>query len=231
MPTMNRQRRTQVGDVVEIAGHSVGEGGRTGEVIAVLGEPGAEHFRVRWEDGHESVFYPGSDATIRPPHGEEQSRESTATFDIMQELAREQLGYELIRHERTETAVDEATAVGVSPDEVAKTIVLVAGDGYVRVVLPASERLDMHKARELLSGTKKVRLASEAELASVYPMFELGAVPPFGGPAGDRVIVDSRLAQRETVVLEAGSHGESVRMKTADLMTLAGADIGDIRMG
>ena len=53
------------GDIVVIAGHRVGEHERTGEILEVLGEPGHERYRVRWDDGRESVFYPGSDATIR----------------------------------------------------------------------------------------------------------------------------------------------------------------------
>jgi hypothetical protein len=50
--------------VILIEGHRVGEGGRSGEILEVLGEPGHEHYRVRWEDGRETVFYPSSDATI-----------------------------------------------------------------------------------------------------------------------------------------------------------------------
>jgi hypothetical protein len=68
---MKKDRRSpvQAGDVVEIAAHRVGMPTRTGEVVAVLGTAGSEHFRVRWEDGHESVLYPGSDASIRSPEG------------------------------------------------------------------------------------------------------------------------------------------------------------------
>ena len=55
----------EAGDHVVIAGHHVGQGQRTGEIVEVLGEPGSERYRVRWDDGHESVFHPGSDATIR----------------------------------------------------------------------------------------------------------------------------------------------------------------------
>ncbi len=58
--------RAKVGDLIVIEGHTVGEGRRTGEIVEVLGEPGREHYRVRWEDDHESVFYPSHDATIRP---------------------------------------------------------------------------------------------------------------------------------------------------------------------
>lgn len=61
-----------------------------------------------------------------------------------------------------------------------------------------------------------------------YPLYELGAVPPFGVPAGDRVLFDRRLAQRDSVVLEAGSHSESVRLTTADLLTLGDAEVEDI---
>jgi hypothetical protein len=30
----------------------------------VLGEPGHEHYRVRWEDGSETIVYPSSDAKV-----------------------------------------------------------------------------------------------------------------------------------------------------------------------
>jgi hypothetical protein len=57
--------KTEVGDLVVIAGHRVGEQERIGEILEVLGAPSHERYRVRWDDGHESLFYPGSDATIR----------------------------------------------------------------------------------------------------------------------------------------------------------------------
>jgi hypothetical protein len=52
-------------DVLVIAGHRVGEAQQLAEILEVLGEPGHEHFRVRWEDGHETTIYPGSDAVVR----------------------------------------------------------------------------------------------------------------------------------------------------------------------
>ena len=57
----------QVGDEILITGHSVGDNQRTAEILEVLGEAGHERFRVRWEDGHESIFFPADDATIRRP--------------------------------------------------------------------------------------------------------------------------------------------------------------------
>ena len=147
---------------------------------------------------------------------------------LVKELEESRLGYELLSHPRTERAADEAEALKISPDEVAKTIVLVGNRRRARVVVPATERVDLRKVRQTLGAGKDVRLATEDELAADFPMFELGAVPPFGGPEGDRVVVDSRIAERESVVFEAGSHGQSLRMRTADLVTVAHAEIADV---
>ena len=57
----------EVGDQIQITGHAVGDAPRTAEILEVLGEPGHEHFRVRWEDGHESIYFPADDASIKPP--------------------------------------------------------------------------------------------------------------------------------------------------------------------
>ena len=54
------------GEVVVIHGHAVGQPERKGEILEVLGEPGHEHYRVRWEDGRETLVYPSSDMSVRP---------------------------------------------------------------------------------------------------------------------------------------------------------------------
>ena len=152
----------------------------------------------------------------------------TAHEELVGVLERGQIGYELLEHPTTMTAGDEAAALGVPRAQVAKTLVLAGDSGYVRAVLPGSERLDLHKVRELLGEGKARRLATEEELAGTYPMFELGAVPPFGGPSGDRTIVDRRLVEQDAVVLEAGSHSESLRLATSDLLSLTSATLADI---
>ena len=66
---MSKQATTAVakpGDVLVIVGHRVGETERTGEILEVLGEPTHQHYRVSWDDGHESIFYPSNDAIVRP---------------------------------------------------------------------------------------------------------------------------------------------------------------------
>jgi hypothetical protein len=57
----------RAGDEIVVTGHAVGQAQRTAVIVEVLGDPGHERFRVRWEDGHESVFFPGEDAVVRRP--------------------------------------------------------------------------------------------------------------------------------------------------------------------
>ena len=57
----------QVGDEIVITGHAVGDAPRTAVILEVLGEPEHQRFRVRWEDDHESIFFPAGDAVIHRP--------------------------------------------------------------------------------------------------------------------------------------------------------------------
>ena len=148
--------------------------------------------------------------------------------DVTALLEQAGVDFDLLEHPHTERAADEAAALDVGPEAVAKTLVLVAPSGNVRAVLAASKRVDLHKGASALGiSGKKARLASEGELARSYPDFELGAVPPFGGRK-DQVIVDEPLATRDWIVLEAGSHDRSVRLKTIDLVRLTSAQVVDI---
>jgi Ala-tRNA(Pro) deacylase len=152
-----------------------------------------------------------------------------ATEDLTRVLDEAAARYELLPHARTESAVAEAEALGIASADVAKTLVVRTPKGYVRAVLPASERIDLRKLRKVSGGgKKKVHLASEEQLARDYPEFDLGAVPPIGGGRRDSVVVDSRLAERDSVVLEAGSHEESVRISTGDLLRVTEAEVADI---
>jgi Ala-tRNA(Pro) deacylase len=156
-------------------------------------------------------------------------RSAVATEDLTRVLDEAGARYELLTHVRTESAVAEAEALGIASADVAKTLVVRTPEGYVRAVLPATERIDLRKLRRIHGGgKKKVHLASEEQLARDYPEFDLGAVPPIGGARRDRVVVDRRLAERDSVVLEAGSHEESVRIPTGDLLRVTEAEVVDI---
>jgi hypothetical protein len=64
--------RAQVGDELTVMGRHQGDEERHGEIIKVDGPDGAPPYLVRWRDGHDSLFFPSSDAEIthaRPGKG------------------------------------------------------------------------------------------------------------------------------------------------------------------
>lgn len=59
--------QAKVGDRIVIKGHHLGEPDRDCEIIEVRGRAGEPPYVVRWDDdGHEGLFYPGSDAFVQP---------------------------------------------------------------------------------------------------------------------------------------------------------------------
>lgn len=58
--------RGKPGDHVVIHATFLDSPQRKGEIIEVMGESDREHYRIRWSDGHESVYFPGPDAHIEP---------------------------------------------------------------------------------------------------------------------------------------------------------------------
>jgi prolyl-tRNA editing enzyme YbaK/EbsC (Cys-tRNA(Pro) deacylase) len=146
---------------------------------------------------------------------------------LTEALDRAGIVYEVLEHEPTDRAAAEAAALGLNPREVAKTIVVTTGETNYRVLLPASERIDMAKLRDHLDAGKELHLLSEEALGNDYSEFELGAVPPVGG-RDDEVIVDGRLAALHEIVFEAGSHDRSVRVSASQLVSATRAGIADV---
>jgi hypothetical protein len=56
--------RAKVGDELTVKGRHQGDGERHGEIIQVDGPDGAPPYLIRWQDGHDSLFFPSSDAEI-----------------------------------------------------------------------------------------------------------------------------------------------------------------------
>jgi len=136
------------------------------------------------------------------------------------------VNYDVLTHPQVYTAQDVAAAMHVSGKELAKSVVVKAGDGFVLAVLPAPRKVDEERFQEVV-GAKEVRMAHESEFASLFPGCELGAMPPFGNLYGVDVYVDRSLTQDDEIVFNAGTHVEAIRMKYKDFERLVSPKVGD----
>lgn len=131
------------------------------------------------------------------------------------------VSFELQHHPARFTARGIAAAEHVPCSQFAKVVIVAADARFFMLVLPASHRLPLeHLGPALGLGETAVQLASEQELATLFPDCTVGAMPPFGNLYGLDVYVDPALAANETITFCAGTHSTTMRIAYADFVRL-----------
>lgn len=129
------------------------------------------------------------------------------------------INYERHSHAKAFTAQGLAHAEHVSGYMVAKPVVVNDGNAFTMCVLPAPKHVDLDRVASALSA-KKVRLATETEMADLFPDCELGAEPPVGNLFGLRTVMDEQLLDDAFLIMQAGTHTESVKVRRQDWQAL-----------
>jgi Ala-tRNA(Pro) deacylase len=136
--------------------------------------------------------------------------------------------HEVLEHEPTFSTLEEAVAVHADPRHSAKTLALHDRGGWRLAVLPANHRLDVERARRLLGGSNHLRLATEEEMRTAFPAFDVGALPPVGPMLPLPEVIDVRLLYCDDVICAGGDHRHTIRLDPRDLMRLSEPRVGDI---
>jgi Ala-tRNA(Pro) deacylase len=134
-------------------------------------------------------------------------------------LTSRRIPFERLHHRPAFTSRRVAQILHVPDAEVAKTVLLRTGHGYLVAVLPADRQVDLDKVRHFLADDW-VEVATEAEMDRVFPDCERGAMPPFGSLYHLDTLVDESLAEDEKIVFEAQTHEEAIRMTYRDFESL-----------
>ena len=140
-------------------------------------------------------------------------------MQITEYLDQQNVHYQVCSHRPTFTAQHMAAEEHVPGMDVAKPVVVQADGKYIMCVLPACCKVDLHKLREQL-GVREVHLASEKEMAQIFPDCELGAEPPFGPLFDIETIMDQTLGKDGYILCQAGTHEQAVRIELYDYQKL-----------
>lgn len=146
------------------------------------------------------------------------------------ETALQNLGYagEVFRSEVTIFTVEDASrAIGARPEEILKTILLLADGEPLLALMRGPNKMHTGKVKRHL-GAKKVRMASPDY---VYDLsgFRIGGVPPVGYPRPLRALLDEDLFLHETVWAAAGTDHAFFPVTPEELQRLTGGERADIR--
>lgn len=150
--------------------------------------------------------------------------------DVIAGLERLGLTYDVMDcdPELADTA-EFCAAYGVAPEDSANAILIASrkppGLHVVCAVL-AHTRLDVNGAVRRRLGANKVSFAP-ADLTRELTGQEIGGVTIFGLPDGLDVWLDSRVRERDEVIVGAGSRSAKIRFDPAQLVGVAGFEFVD----
>ena len=147
-------------------------------------------------------------------------------MNIVQFLQSSGAHFSVHEHPVTYSSQQLAAAEHVSGHAVAKGVVVQTDQAPILCVLPASYQVDLPRLGRAIHA-KGCHLATERDLARIFPDVEVGAEPPFGKPYGLRTVVDQHLADCATVTFNAGTHDHAIQMPFDEYAKLAEAEVVD----
>jgi len=140
-------------------------------------------------------------------------------------LEQNRIPFTTFGHPAAFTAQEQAAAAHVPGWHWAKSVVCIADGTPVFAVLPAPCVVDFERLRRLI-GAEQIRLATEDEIARLFPDCERGAAPPFGVLYGYPVFIDSRLVGEPEMVVEGGRRTSAICMHYGDFAEVAHPVVG-----
>lgn len=128
----------------------------------------------------------------------------------------------------TRTAQDAATAVGCTVAQIAKSIVLRAGEQVVLVIASGANRVDLAKISARLGQPVK---PAEGRWVRDNTGFAIGGVAPVGHANPPRIFIDADLMTLDPVWAAAGSPRHVFRTSAAELTRMTGGETADVKEG
>lgn len=144
---------------------------------------------------------------------------------------KEKFGFEPEIHEfpeGTKTAKDAAEAISCELSQIAKSIVMKAGEELVIVITSGSNRVNEKKlAEELGISEKAVRPADAGEVKAKLG-WSIGGVPPFCHRSDVRIFFDPDLKNYDTVWAAGGTPKAVFPISPEKLIEYSGAEVRDV---
>lgn len=133
-------------------------------------------------------------------------------------LTQQAIGYDIICHSQTRSLRQAAEAANVPARQLARAIVLQAGQRRYMAVLPLDHMLDFQALEQLLG--VRPDLVPVNELDAVFDDCEHGCIPPLAQAYGFEGFCDQALFAQPRVVFEGGVHNSLLRVDASGFARL-----------
>lgn len=140
------------------------------------------------------------------------------------------VAYELLTYDYDPDAprvgLQAAESLGVSPDQVLKTLMVLVDGRAACAILASDEEVAMKKLAAALGG-KSAQMMKPAD-AERLTGYKVGGVSPFGQKRAVPTVVDEMALLHETVFVNGGQRGLQVRLAPDDLVAALPAKVAPL---
>jgi Cys-tRNA(Pro)/Cys-tRNA(Cys) deacylase len=126
----------------------------------------------------------------------------------------------------TNFGLEAATALGLDPDRVFKTLLADVDGALVVGIVPVTGKLDL-KALAAAAGGKKAEMA-DPRLAERRTGYVVGGISPIGQKNPHRTVLDETAELYDTVFVSGGRRGLDLELSPADLVRVTNAVVAAI---
>ena len=132
---------------------------------------------------------------------------------------------EILKFEDTSTVSKAAEALGVTPGEIAKSLLFKVKDDFIMVLMAGDKRLDNKKFKEIFHTKAKMPESEEVSEATGHPV---GGVCPFGLKRPIPIYLDLSLQAYTEVFPAAGASNTAIKLNLDELVELTKGQWVDI---
>jgi len=129
----------------------------------------------------------------------------------------------------TNFGLEAATALGLEPDRVFKTLLAVVDGSLVVAIVPVTGKLDLKHLAAAVGG-KRATMADPA-VAERRTGYVVGGISPIGQKTAHRTVLDETAELWDTVYVSGGRRGFDIELTPADLVRATDATLADIAAG
>lgn len=126
----------------------------------------------------------------------------------------------------TNYGLEAATALGLDPDRVFKTLLAEADGRLVVGIVPVTGMLDL-KSLAAAVGAKRAQMAEPA-VAERKTGYVVGGISPLGQKVALPTVLDETASLWDTIFVSGGRRGFDIELAPADLLHLTGGQLADI---
>lgn len=134
----------------------------------------------------------------------------------------------ILSFEDTSTVAKAAQSLGVTPGEIAKSLLFKIKNDFIMILMAGDKRLDNRKFKEIFNAKAKLPAAEEVSIVTGHPV---GGVCPFGLKQHIPIYLDYSLQAYTSVFPAAGASNTAIKINVDELKELTDGQWVDLVQG